>query len=133
MPTAELPQFLVFIDAFRLLICSLCGHALIGNNPLTHILEHDPTLRGNTAVLNDIKVLIGQRLPIKEAYQAIQLASPISPLTGLDAAKLGIQCLFENCGDIFSAETYTIRHLRLSYRVLAKTGDPRTYIKSCLY
>ncbi|KAJ5138925.1 uncharacterized protein N7515_003773 [Penicillium bovifimosum] len=122
------PQFLVFIDLYKLLVCSVCRYVLMGNDPLTHIFAHDPTLRGNTAMLDYLRSVIAQRLPIEDTYRAIQLASPIDPLPGLATPFVGRRCKFDGCASVFASHPSIEKHLREILKVHGTSAELGAYI-----
>lgn len=133
MSSTQLPPFLAYIAQFNILICYEYGHALFSKDPLTHIREHDPTIRDNHPMLGDIRRVLGKLRPIEDAYQAIRLASPVLPLIGLPQPTLGFQCCYNNCLAIFSGQAQAIKHLRDIHRVFAASRDPREHLRSCYY
>lgn len=133
MATSQLPPFLVLIDDFKILICTICQQAVPSKDPLPHITKHDPTITSTPSILTYIEGVITTLQPIQEAYTAIRLRSPIKALLSLPPPALGYQCHYENCLTISTSTPGAILHLRKIHGLRGSSSELQTHLQPCYY
>lgn len=133
MSTSQLPPFIILIDDFQILICTICQQAVPSRDPLSHITKHDPTIASNTRILTYIEGILPTLQPIQEAYTAIRYRGPIRALPSLPPPVLGSQCNYENCLTISTSKALAILHLRKAHGLRGPSNELEVHLHPSYY
>ncbi|KAJ5953711.1 hypothetical protein N7501_007990 [Penicillium viridicatum] len=133
MASSQLPPFLVLIEDFKIIICTICQQAIPSKDPLPHITKHDPTITSNTLMLTYMEGVLTTLQPIQEAYTAIRLTSPVRALPSLPPPALGSQCHYESCFTISTSKAAALLYLRNTHKLRGPSSDLGVHLQPCYY
>lgn len=119
MTAIDLPTFMLYVDTYEFLVCTICEHALFTSDPASHALKHLPT----TNITSVRATLGGKALQSPDfAYEVIKAQQLIRPINGLPIRD-GFRCTRLACFDIFTSELSACKHITSTHNIRGRANQ----------